>query len=61
MNPHERQAARDRAADAIAPRERVICGTDGWAPRLVDPMLSAEDRKRRSTNLSHQRTRARTR
>lgn len=59
MNPHDRQAARDRAADAIAPRERIICGPKGWAPALSDPMLSAEERKRRSTNLSHRRTRAR--
>lgn len=58
MTPTQRQAARDRAADAIAPRDRVYCGPDGWAPPLTDPMLSAHERIRRY-DLSRRRNRPR--
>lgn len=56
MTEHERQQARDRAADAYVTRDRVICGPDGWADRITDPMLYVEERRRRA---DRRRTRTR--
>lgn len=53
----DRQRARDRAADAFVPRDRVICGADGWTPPLLDPMLSQQERYRRRAALRRRRTR----
>lgn len=49
MTPAERQRARDRAADAIAPRDMVIIDPrHGWPPRLVqEPGLCHAERQRR--------------
>lgn len=46
--PEDRQRARDRAADAIAPREMVVLGPKGWAPPLVNgPSVDPTERRRR--------------
>lgn len=60
--PEERQRARDRAADAIAPHDHVILGPNGWAAPVVHgPNISSGERRRRDLDRKREKQRIRDR